>query len=219
MLEIQLDIAGRDSDARLFGEVWNITQLAATSDYDFFFQGRKKPTRVVLTGYPRWCEPVSGLFARCLNLTCLAHPDGHLGPWTFLRLRLGIRPGGVRDYRPLAQVRVKVRDHELAIAATEGTLRSAHQVSARDSYDDAWDVAAHVLRIAAFGRDELRDTRPLDIPIHTDGRLNYVCMRDIPEPARSAFEERMSGSGCPAIPGCSDAVYAWDWTDFLNGRR
>ena len=219
MLEIQLDIAGYDSDARLFGEVWNISQLAATSDYDFFFQGRKKRPGVVLKAYPRWCEPVSGLFARCLSLTRIARPDGDLGPWRFLRLRLGIRPGGVRAYRLLTQVRAKVRDQGLAIATAEGPLQAAHQVTARDRYNDPWEVAEHVLRISAFGSDELSEARALNVPVRFDGRLTYVCLGDIPEPARSVFGERMAGSGRPVIPGFLDAVYAWDWADFLNGQR
>ncbi|MFC5606081.1 hypothetical protein [Variovorax soli] len=219
MLEIQLDIAGPANSARLFGKVWNVSRLAAFSDYDFGFEGREEPPDAPLKAYPRWSEPVSGLFARCLGHPSVARPTGDLGPWSFLRLQIGIRPGGVRDYRPLVLIRVKARDHDLRIATTEGLAHSVHQVNARIRYRDAWEVAEHALRVSAFGADDLQEAKPLDVPIRSDGQLAFVCMGDIPEPARSVFRERMRGAGCPVIPGLSDLVYAWDWTDFLNGRR
>lgn len=219
MLEIQLDIAGYAIDARRFGEVWNVYQLGAAADYDFWFQGRRKPPKTLLASYPRWCEPVSGLFARCLALSKTAVPTERVGPWKFLRLRLGIRPGGGRDYRPLTQVTARARDHELAVVTTTETIRSAHQAAARGRYNDLWDLAEHVLRISAFGFDQLPEAKALDVPIRSDGRQYFVCLRDIPEPAHSVFLRNMSGSARPTIAGYPDAVYPWDWTDFLSGQR
>lgn len=219
MLEIQLDIAGYASDARLFGEVWNVHQVAAAADYDFWFHGRRKPPTALLKSYPRWCEPVSGLFARCLALTRTTAPTHRVAPWGFFRVRLGIRPGGSGDYRPLTQVTVRARDHELSIATTTAGTRSARQVVARGSYIDLWDLAEHVLRISAFGLDELPDAKALNVPIRFDGRHYFVCMRDIPEPAHSVFLRNISGSARPPIAGYPDAVYPWDWTDFLSGQR
>lgn len=219
MLEVQFDIAGCANDARLIGEIWNVYQVAAVADYDFWFQGRGKPPTTQLKTYPRWCEPVSGLFARCLALTETEAPTQSLGPWKFFHLRLGLRPGGARDYRPLTQIAVRARDHQLAIVTTTEAAQATRQVVARRGYIDLWDLAAHVLRISAFGLDELPKVKALEVPIRFDGRQYFVCMRDISEPAHSAFMRNISGSARPTIAGYPDAVYPWDWTDFLSGQR
>lgn len=93
------------------------------------------------------------------------------------------------------------------------------QVVARESYIDLWDLAEHVLRVSAFGLDALPAATALDVPIRFDGRQYFVCMRDIPEPAHTAFLQHISGSARPTISGYPDAVYPWDWTDFLSGQR
>lgn len=126
MLEIQLDIAGYASDTRLFGEVWNVHQVAAAADYDFWFHGRRKPPTALLKSYPRWCEPVSGLFARCLALTRTTAPTHRVAPWKFFRVRLGIRPGGSGDY-----VRTeKTRPPQLQITLLKFKIRHADNVRA-----------------------------------------------------------------------------------------
>lgn len=218
MLEIHFHLDQDAADGPLVGEVWNVSHLAAISNYDFYFEGRAK-RRSVLDAYPRWCEPVSGLFARCLALTDVGNPSGQLGPWGFLRLEIGIRTGGGRHYRPLTLIRVRLRDQELAIATAAEFGWSALKAPARERYVDAWDLAEHVLRLSVFGCDELPKAEALAVPVRTNGRQSYVCMRDIPEPARSVFEQRMSRSGRPLIDGSLDAVYPWDWADFLNGQR
>jgi hypothetical protein len=88
-----------------------------------------------------------------------------------------------------------------------------------------WDLVGRCIAAALNGGKEALPPRPVlpEVPKHTsaDG-TPYVCMREIPEPARTLFAKNMSGSTCPLVEedeeprGC---VYAWDWQAFLEGRR
>lgn len=60
---------------------------------------------------------------------------------------------------------------------------------------------------------------PVTVPIHAYGNLTYVRMREIQEPARSAFERRMRWSTVPVIPGEGDCAYSWDWQASIGGGR
>ena len=51
------------------------------------------------------------------------------------------------------------------------------------------------------------------------GEKCYANLRDIPEPARAVFAQRMRDSGRPCVPDAPDAVFLWDWTAFVEGRR
>jgi hypothetical protein len=86
-----------------------------------------------------------------------------------------------------------------------------------------WDLVARAIAVALTGKEDL-PPRPqqLDVPVHTAGNTSYVRLREILEPARSLFERRMFYLTRPVIeedPQPMDCVYAWDWIDFLAGRR
>lgn len=87
-----------------------------------------------------------------------------------------------------------------------------------------WDLVARAIAVALTGKEELpQRPQQLNVPVRTSsGNTPYVRLREIPEPARSLFEKRMVYSTRPVIeedPQPMDCVYAWDWTDFLAGRR
>jgi hypothetical protein len=89
-----------------------------------------------------------------------------------------------------------------------------------------WDLVIRAAARAAYGEEAL-PARPVPIservPVHqTANGLNYVRVRDIPEPVRSVFCERMANSTRPLVdedPDPFDCVYAWDWHSFLEGSR
>lgn len=86
-----------------------------------------------------------------------------------------------------------------------------------------WDLVARAVAVALTGKEELLP-RPqqLDVPIHAAGNTTYVRLREIPEPARSLFKNRIAFSTRPLIeedPQPMDCAYSWDWRDFLAGGR
>jgi hypothetical protein len=201
----------------LKGAVWNASALAARSDYGGSFDGRSTRDGTLLRQYPRWCEAVRGLVARCLALSSPQVGDALSPCWGRMEVKIGLRPGG-KGYKLLDTVQLWRDAHGLnasSIPAT-GSPRLMRGIAPRASYADPWDLAAHALRLTTFGKDELPAPQELDVPIRRHGNLSFVCMRDIPEPARSVFEERMKYSACPVIPGFSDAVYSWDWLHFVG---
>jgi hypothetical protein len=86
-----------------------------------------------------------------------------------------------------------------------------------------WDLVARAVAVALTGKEELPPRpQPLDVPIHTAGDLEYVRLREIPEPAHSLFRKRIAYSTRPVIEEDAnpmDCVYASDWLDFLAGSR
>ena len=220
MIDIELELTGGRVERTLKGEVWNVSSLAARSDYDCLFDGRSKRAETLLRQYPRWCEPIMGLVARCLALSSPQAGDGLPRSWERMEVKIALRPGG-RGYRLLDTVELS-RDSEGLHASTipaTGAAQLMRGIAPRANYTDPWDLAEHALRLTAFGKDELPSPRELDVPFRRQENLSFVCTRDIPEPARSVFEERMKHSARPVIPGFADAVYSWDWLDFLGGSR
>ena len=104
------------------------------------------------------------------------------------------------------------------VGFVEGKLSGfVEDVQPRESYQDIWDLAQHALNESVWNADAIPEVRPLVVPVYGDGR--YIRTSDIPEPARSAFEWRQRLSGRPSIRGHRDAMWAWDWNDWLNGQR
>ena len=220
MIHIELELTGGRVRRTLKGEVWNVSSLAARSDYDCIFDGRSKREGTLLRQYPRWCEPVRGLVARCLALSSSQAGDALPSSWERMEVKIALRPGG-RGCKLLDRVQLS-RDGQGFNASTNpatGAAQLMRGIAPRANYTDPWDLAEHALRLTAFGKDELPSPRELDVPFRRQENLSFVCTRDIPEPARSVFEERMKHSARPVIPGFSDAVYSWDWSDFLGGAR
>jgi hypothetical protein len=220
MIEIELELKGGMMERTCKGEVWNESALAARSDYGWFFEGRSQPDGALLRQYPRWCEPVTGLVARCLALSRAQASDALAPRWEQMVVKIALRPGG-KGYRLLDTVQLSRDAGGLKISSipASGEAHLKKGIASRARYADLWDLAEHALRLSTFGKDELPAPQALDVPIHRQGSLSFVCTRDIPEPARSVFEERMKYSACPVIPGFPDAVYSWDWSDFLAGGR
>lgn len=86
-----------------------------------------------------------------------------------------------------------------------------------------WDLVARAVAVALTGEEAL-PPRPqqLDVPVRISGNTPYVRFREIPEPAQSLFKKRIEYSTRPLIdedPEPMDCAYAWDWHDFLDGRR
>jgi hypothetical protein len=147
-----------------------------------------------------------------------------------LKVTVELWPGGLENgSRVLATARIgRIKDGSLADYRVElseephgkicGTLEDYPRYSVT-----LWDLVARAVAVALTGKEEL-PPRPqqLDVPVRTSGNTAYVRLREISEPARSLFEKRMTYSARPVIeedPQPMDCVYAWDWTDFLAGRR
>ncbi len=223
MLTVLLKLKTADGSHELEGELWNISGLATRSGYDFWFEDRVKvKDDAQLQDYPRWCESTRGLLARCLALTAPSATALGLPDWQEMQVDIGLRPGGRGAVRPLAMAcAVHESDGTLSVGYKEAEGPVGHRAghASRAAYRDVWGLAEHVLRLSLFEADELPAAVALDVPVHKSGNLPYVRFSEIPEPARSVFERRMSHSTRPVIAGAFDAVYAWDWTDFLGGQR
>ena len=229
---------------RLDGQVYNITQLAARSDYDHRFEGRAlaEESARVLKGYPRWAESCRALVARCLALSKPLESDEpdkptalapSWGPaWQELVVQVELQ--GARSTKPrLLAIATALRNPEplkgqpaLSMGWSdlwpgEDLSGFADQVLPRaEGYPDPWALAEHTLRQGAFGEDALPACSPLSVPVHkSQGGLAYVRACDIPQPARREFARRMAHSTRPLIDQEGDTYYAWDWNAFLNGGR
>jgi hypothetical protein len=222
LIDIQLELMVEGMSSTIAGEVWNAAALGARSDYACTFEGRESQKEaLLLKQYPRWCEPVSGLVARCLALTTSEGPDVLSSGWERIEVRIAL-VSAARGYELLQTVRAeRAANGELNLVRVEpsGASLPMNGIKPRARYGDPWDLAEHALCLTTFDADDLPAPRALEIPIRRDKDLPFVCMRDIPEPARSVFEERMHHSTRPVVPGYFDAVYVWDWLDFLGGNR
>lgn len=85
---------------------------------------------------------------------------------------------------------------------------------------NAWVLTLRAWCVLLWGQPRAGPRFPaLDIPLHGVPPRQYIRMRDLPDHVRPAFGRRMRGSACPYVEGVPDAVYPWDWTEFLAGRR
>jgi hypothetical protein len=81
-----------------------------------------------------------------------------------------------------------------------------------------WDLVARSIAAALNQGREALPPRPVPpaVTVRTnDAGFRYVRLDEIPEPARTFFDQNLAGSGIPDH-GCA---YAHDWFDFLNGHR
>ncbi|CAM2191235.1 conserved protein of unknown function [Paraburkholderia kururiensis] len=125
-----------------------------------------------------------------------------------------IKNGAHADYE------VRLEEGSLGDVGDEAVVREYPRWSA-----SVWDLVARCIAASLNGGQEGLPQRPSspDVPMHTrsDG-LRYVRLREIPEPARTVFRRHIEYSTRPAIaddPEPMDCAYAWDWDDFLRGRR
>jgi len=67
-------------------------------------------------------------------------------------------------------------------------------------------------------RDE-RTAQLQAVPVQLrDGRPYYIRLLEVPQPWQDEFRAALHGSGCPTIDGEGECAYAWDWSDWLQGR-
>lgn len=144
-----------------------------------------------------------------------------------LRVTIELLPGGRESGKRVIATADIARVSGGALADYRVTLEDAvlGEVGERakvNSYPrragSVWDLVARCLAAALNqGREELppRPAQPA-VTVHTnDAGFRYVRLDEIPEPARTFFDQTLAGSGIPDH-GCA---YAHDWFDFLNGQR
>jgi hypothetical protein len=221
MIEVDLAVyrTGLNYVDHLYGELVNITGLNAYSDYETYFDGRKS---ITLSTYPRWAESVRGLVARAL---AIGHPseDGlrcaSLG-LSAMEIQIGIRPGGRGHLAPISMVQMSTKRGNFHVGWVEGQVTGCNPLVRKEArYADVWHVAQHALAVSMYGSSCIPEVVPLSVKFYRYGDIPYMRTSDLPEPVRTEFERRQCHSGRPVVPGAADACFAWDWTDFLSGRR
>ena len=90
-------------------------------------------------------------------------------------------------------------------------------VQPRESHLDIRDLALQALNVSVWNSDSIPEVKPLVLPVYGDG--SYIRTSDIPEAARSPFEWRQRMSGRRSIRRHWDAMWVWDWNDWLIGQR
>ena len=218
MLFVKLKMEAVSGTTEFEAEIWNSSNLAAMSTYDFQFEDRI--TTGQLTEYPRWCESVQGLVARCLALT---KPEKIEQPqaWIEVQVDIFLQHGGRGSKKNLAIAKLRANeDGTVNINSSEiGIKKFIASLPMRANYEDPWSLAEHALRASVFDDDILPPAKTIELPVFMSGTTPYIRIRDIPEPTRSVFDDRMKYSGAPCVAGARDAIFEWDWLDFLEGSR
>lgn len=145
-----------------------------------------------------------------------------------LKVTVSIIPGGVGAERRLGELRISnvaggaLANYECFLAADDLPSPILVDIKGYPRWSaSVWDLVVRAIARALNGSERLpRRPLKLDVPVLTDAAtgIGYVRMDDIPEPARSAFDRRMTGSTVPAITGETDCVYAEDWLRFIELR-
>jgi hypothetical protein len=113
----------------------------------------------------------------------------------------------------LADYRVTLKDGTLGDVGERAIVRSYPRWSG-----SVWDLVARGISAALNQDTEALPPRPAkpEVTVHTnEAGFRYVRLDEIPEPARTFFDQKLAGSGIPDH-GCA---YAHDWFDFLSGHR
>ena len=113
----------------------------------------------------------------------------------------------------LADYRVALKDEVLGEVGKPAMVCSYPRWAS-----SVWDLVARCLAAALNeGREELPPSpaKPEVTVRMNDAGYRYVRLDEIPEPARTFFDQTLAGSGIPDH-GCA---YAHDWFDFLYGQR
>lgn len=142
-----------------------------------------------------------------------------------LKVTISLIPGGVGPERTLGELRIinvgggSLSDYRCELQASDLSAPVYAVIRRYPRWSrSVWDLVGRAIAQALSGQERLpRRPDPISVPIHVYGDLSYVRMREVPEPARSAFERRMQGAASPVIPGDGDCVYSWDWQDFIEG--
>ena len=124
-----------------------------------------------------------------------------------------IKDGAHADYE------VRLEEGSLGDVGDGAVVREYPRWSA-----SVWDLVARCIAASLNGGREDLPSRPTlpEVPVHDSGGLQYVRLREIPEPARTYFQRRIVNSTRPMVsddPEPMDCAYVWDWAAFLGGRR
>lgn len=177
-----------------------------------------------LKDYPRWSEPTAGLIARAVHeCTRQGTPTAlqTIQPVRTLQIKVGLVPGGRgRSRHELFQLTADFRGTRAPVLYTDEESGGVWQ--REDLHIGSHDPLALVLQALSQWVWHTPYPRgwpaPLQVAELRSGDIRYVRVRDIPEPAQSAFRRRMVGATAPAIDGDRDVAYMSDWEDFLGGR-
>lgn len=129
----------------------------------------------------------------------------------------GPEPGPSVDYRVrLSQERSRT-----------GTLIGKEHRAVMEHYprwsSSVWDLLARAICTALTGKEQL-PRRPTSVGDVVPTRklpgedFDYVCLADIPQPARAWFDIARGMRPAPFISWDQPSAYADDWTTFLTGR-
>jgi hypothetical protein len=202
-----------DDDEVLWLQVANVGGGARAA-----YAGELLPSRAAsatLTHYPRWSEPAGALCTRMLHATLKREPAaGRAETLSAFVIQVRLVPHGRGPARVLARYNVSSEAGGWYVHGTGGTW---HVPAGRGR--GAGAAALHVLKHVYWSGKPMRRPRPITPRIYRHGKVPYIRMWELPEPARSAFLDNMARSGRPCVPSAPDAAYLWDWTDFLAGAR
>lgn len=202
-----------EDDELLWLYVSNV-QGGAVSTYEGQLLSSKLEPQT-LSGYPRWSEPAGALCARLLHAALKADPAAgrvdHLPEFSIL---VRLVPHGRRPPRLLERIDVRSGAGHWEVSGACGTCT----VPAGRTRG-LGVTTLRVLKQVYWNGQRIRKVHSISARIYQSGRVPYVRISELPEPVRTAFSENMNHSGRPCVPGAPDAVYAWDWTDFLEGSR
>jgi hypothetical protein len=202
-----------EDDEMLWLYVSNV-QGGALSTYEGqLLSSRHDPQ--TLENYPRWAEPAGALCARLLHAALKADPAaGRSDHVTEFSILVRIVSYGRRPPRLLERFDVKLdRGHWHVSGACAPCSVPAGRRRGLGA------VTLRVLKQVYWNGQRIRKARPVSPRIYKIGNTPYVRISELPEPVQTAFSENMNYSGRPCVRGAPDAVFAWDWTDFLAGGR
>lgn len=145
-----------------------------------------------------------------------------------LKIAISIIPNGVGKERQLAELHIAnigggaLADYKYSVSA-EGTDEASGYITRYPRWSaSVLDLVARAIAKALTGREALpRRPRPIKVPVRIDinAGTKYVRVREIPEPAKSAFVKQLGSRARPSISGEDDCVHAEDWLQFIELRR
>jgi hypothetical protein len=147
-----------------------------------------------------------------------------------LRITIELLPGGREDGKRVIATAdvVRLSDGPIAalaeykVALDDEMLGEVGEQIVVHNYPrwatSVWDLVARCIAAALNHGREVLPPRPVQpkVTVRTnDAGFRYVRLDEIPEPTRTFFDRKLTGSGVPD----HDCAYAHDWFDFLEGHR
>lgn len=151
-----------------------------------------------------------------------------------LRVTVELLPGGDESRRRLLGTATianvsggEIADYDVHVTSDdlEGVRHAVLKRYPRRA-SSVWDLVLRgICRTLTLQERLPKRPQPLSriVPVRTSKTgIPFVRMRDIPEPARTAFARNMAHSTCPVIEEEANpmaCIYAWDFHDWLAGQR